>query len=226
MCKRLVQVFCALFLLTGGVFGQTTTGTLLGTLVDPVDAAVPGAQVELKNAATVAIITTTTGAEGIFRFNSLVPATYNLTIRPDTGFKSYTQSEIEITASEIRDLGKIALSMGAVTEQVSVTAVATPVQTASGENSKLVDPAQMSGITLKGRDLFGLLVMLPGIQTGQQDTTSENSIGSVRINGGPYSGLANFTVDGISDTDTANNTTLHFEPNMDAVAEVKVLTAN
>ena len=39
-------------------------------------------------------------------------------------------------------------------------------------------------------------------------------------------GLANFTVDGISDTDTANNTTLHFEPNMDSIAEMRVLTAN
>ncbi len=39
--------------------------------------------------------------------------------------------------------------------------------------------------------------MLPGLTTAQQDTTSENSIGSVRINGGG-GGLANFTVDGIT----------------------------
>jgi len=81
-CNRIAQVLCALVLLSGCIFGQTTTGTLLGTVVDPVDAAVPGAQVDLKNIATGAIITTTTGAEGIFRFNSLVPATYTLTVRP------------------------------------------------------------------------------------------------------------------------------------------------
>src|ERR1051326_8313126 len=155
MCKRLVQVFCALFLLTGGVFGQTTTGTLLGTLVDPVDAAVPGAQVELKNAATGATATTSTGAEGIFRFNSLVPATYNLTIKPSAGFNTYSQGAIEVTASEVRDLGRLTLSLGAITEQVSVTATATTIQTASGENSKLIDPAQMNNITLKGRDQIG-----------------------------------------------------------------------
>ena len=83
----------------------------------------------------------------------------------------------------------------------------------------------MTNITLKGHDLFGMLVVIPGVQTTQQDTTSENSIGSVHINGG-IAGLANFTVDGIADTDTANNTTLHYEPNMDSIAEMRVLTAN
>jgi hypothetical protein len=223
--NRIAQVLCALVLLCGCVFSQTTTGTLLGIVADPGDAAVPGARVELKNSATGAVISTTTGAEGIFRFNSLIPATYSLTITAASGFKTYAESNIEITASEVRDLGKIPLSLGTVAERVLVTASATPIQTASSENSKLVDSAQMNGITLKGRDLFGLLVMLPGIQTTQQDTTSENSIGSVRINGG-IAGLANFTVDGISDTDTANNTTLHYEPNMDSIAEVRVLTAN
>ncbi|MBZ5622991.1 MAG: carboxypeptidase-like regulatory domain-containing protein [Acidobacteriia bacterium] len=223
--QRMAQVLCALVVLCGCVFSQTTTGTLLGTVADPNDAAVPGAQVELKNIATGAVISTSTGAEGIFRFNSLVPARYNLTIKPAAGFKTYQQSDIDVTASEVRDLGRIPLSLGQLTEQVSVTAVATPIQTASGENSKLVDSAQMQGITLKGRDLFGMLVIMPGIATAQQDTTSENSIGSVRINGG-IAGLANFTVDGISDTDTANNTTLHFEPNMDSIAEMRVLTAN
>jgi hypothetical protein len=224
--KTMARMLCVIAISCGCILSQTTTGTLLGTVVDPGDAAVPGALIELKNVATGAIAKTSTGAEGIFRFNSLVPATYNLTVLPASGFKAYSQNTIEVTASEVRDLGRLTLSIGAVTEQISVTATATPVQTASGENSKLIDPAQMNNITLKGRDLFGLLVMLPGVQTAQQDTTSENSIGSVRINGGPYGGLANFTVDGISDTDTANNTTLHFEPNMDSIAEIRVLTAN
>ena len=164
--NRTAQVICALAIVCGCVFSQTTTGTLLGTVADPGDASVPGARVELMNIATGAVIATTTGAEGIFRFNSLVPATYNLTIKPSSGFKTYVQNNIEVTASEVRDLGRISLALGAVTESVSVSAAATPIQTASSENSKLVDPAQMNGITLKGRDLFGLLVMLPASYLG------------------------------------------------------------
>src|SRR5579872_2435326 len=141
--RRIVQALCAWLILSGCIFGQTTTGTLLGTVADPGDAAIPGAMVELTNIATGAIISTSTGVEGIFRFNSLVPARYNLTIKAAAGFKTYSQSNIEVTASEIRDLGKISLALGQITEQVSVSAAATPVQTASGENSKLVDSAQM-----------------------------------------------------------------------------------
>src|SRR5947207_14678085 len=97
--KRVTTALCALVLLCGGIFAQSTTGTLLGTVSDPGDAAVPGARVELINTATGAVIGTTTGAEGIFRFNSLVPATYTLTVKASAGFKTYTQSSIEVTAN-------------------------------------------------------------------------------------------------------------------------------
>jgi hypothetical protein len=167
-----LKACCALVLLCGCIFSQTTTGTLLGTVADPGDAAVPGATVEIKNASTGAATTTVTGPEGLFRFNSLVPATYNLTIRAAAGFKAYSESNIEVTASEVRDLGKISLSLGALTEQVSVTAAATPIQTASAENSKLIDQKQLNAITLKGRDLFGLMLTLPGVAVTQRDTTS------------------------------------------------------
>src|SRR5689334_15955956 len=105
--NRTALALCALALLTGRVFGQSTTGTLLGVVADPGDAAVAGARVELTNIATGAMVATTTSAEGIFRFNSLVPATYSLSIKPAAGFKTYTQSNIDVTANEVRDLGRI-----------------------------------------------------------------------------------------------------------------------
>ena len=219
------KAFCGLALLCNCAISQTTTGTLLGSVSDPGDAAVPGATVELRNTATGAVTSTITGPEGLFRFNSLAPATYSLTIRAAAGFKSYAESKVEVTANEVRDLGKITLSLGSITEQVSVTAAATPIQTASAENSKLIDQKQLTNITLKGRDLFGLMVTLPGVAVTQRDTTSENSIGSVRINGAPNAS-ANFTVDGVTNLDTGSNGTSHFEPNIDSIGEMRVLTSN
>src|ERR1044071_543385 len=108
------RLLCVLILLSSCIFAQSTTGTLLGTVVDPVDAAVPGIHVELKNIATGSVVATTTGAEGIFRFNSLVPATYSLNVKPSAGFKTYTQSDIDVTANEVRDLGRITLAIGAI----------------------------------------------------------------------------------------------------------------
>src|ERR1035437_10376024 len=91
-------------------------------MTDSSNAAVPGAQVELKNLSTGFVRTTASGPEGIFRFNSLDPARYDLTIKPTAGFKTYAQKSIDVTANEVRDLGRVALELGALTEQVSVTA--------------------------------------------------------------------------------------------------------
>ena len=58
--KRMAWALCALALLCGCIFGQTTTGTLIGTVTDPSDATVAGARVELTNTATRAVTRTTT----------------------------------------------------------------------------------------------------------------------------------------------------------------------
>jgi hypothetical protein len=225
LAKGIARTLLAGALFCGWIQAQTSTGTLLGSVADTTDAAVPNVSVELKNGATGATVTTVTGSEGLFRFNSLAPATYSLTIKPAAGFKTYTQSNINVTANEVRDLGKITLAVGSLTENVTVTAVATPTQTASSENSKLIDSVQMQKLTLKGRDLFGMMVTLPGVAVTQRDTTDERSIGSVRINGATGAS-ANFTVDGITNLDTGSNGTSHFEPNMDSIAEMRVLTSN
>jgi len=225
LLRRIDLAISAVALFSSSLYCQSTTGTLLGTVSDPGDAAVPGAQVELRNVSTGFAIQTVTGPEGIFRFNSLAPATYDLSITGATGFKAYRQSRIDVTANEVRDLGKITLELGSLTEQVSVTATTSPIQTASSENSKLIDSSQMKNITLKGRDMFGMLVIVPGVAVTQRDTTSENTVGSVRINGAAFAS-ANFTVDGITNLDTGSNGTSHYEPNMDAIAEMRVLTSN
>src|SRR3954464_3801063 len=96
--RRIASALIALVLFCGGVYAQSTTGTLFGIVSDPSDAPLPGAQIDIKNVATGAVTSTGSGAEGIFRFNSLVPATYELSIRATQGFKTYTQSGIDVTA--------------------------------------------------------------------------------------------------------------------------------
>ena len=76
--KRIARALCLLVSICGFSYGQSTTGTLLGVVADPSDAAVPKAQVELKNTATGAVIITTTESEGIFRFNSAAPGMHDL----------------------------------------------------------------------------------------------------------------------------------------------------
>src|ERR1019366_4768179 len=188
--KRLARALCVLTLLCGCIYAQTSTGTLQGTVVDPGDAAVPGATIELKNTSTGAVRSATSTAEGIFRFNSIEPAVYNLTVKAGSGFKALDLNDIHVTANEVRELGRLKLALGALTEQVEVTAATTPVQTASSENSKLVDGGQVMDIALKGGDLFGILQTIPGFNAGDTyltqgggETTSGTAIGNIQING-------------------------------------------
>src|ERR1035437_3705742 len=102
--KRIMAAFSLVALLCVPGFAQTTTADLLGIVTDSSNAAVPGAQVELKNQTTGFVRTTVSGPEGIFRFNSLEPAKYNLTIKPSAGFKTYSENNIDVTANEVRDL--------------------------------------------------------------------------------------------------------------------------
>src|ERR1019366_8660967 len=223
--RRPIELLCALALLCGVVYGEAISGSIVGLVVDPGNASVPGVEVQIKDMATGTVHTFTTLTEGIFRFNEIAPGAYTLTAKMQ-GFKTYTQQDINLAAAETRDLGTIRLALGALTEQVSVFATATSVQTASSEKSALVDGNQLSQIAIKGRDLMAMLNLVPGVVSySAGEAASENSIGGVNINGAGSSRV-NFTVDGIVDLDTGSNGTTHFNPNMDSVAEVRVLTSN
>jgi hypothetical protein len=206
--------------------GQTVSSTVIGTVLDPASAVVPNARVTLTEPATGNVRTVMTDVGGSFRFLDLVPGTYTLSVQVQ-GFKSLTETNLVVAANETRDVGKITLQVGSLSESVSVIAEATPIQLASSEKSGGIDANQLAYVTLKGRDMFGYLSMVPGVidTTGARDVTTPNAIGGIYINGNNGSKI-NFTVDGITDLDTGSNSTVHYEPNIDAIQELKVLTSN
>ena len=226
--RNILSLLSVIVLLCGVVFSQAVTGNIIGTVTDPSEAAVPGVEAEIKDVATGASRTASSGAEGIFRFTNLPPGTYTVTLKKG-GFKTYLQQNIALSVSETRDLGRIVLALGVATETVSVTAQTTAVQTSSSEKGSVIDGTQLNKLALKGRDVMVLLNTIPGVyvNTGafSAETTSEDGIRQVSINGA-QTGKANFMVDGIQDLDSGSFQTTHYEPNMDAVSEVRVLTSN
>jgi len=205
LIRHAAGALCALLFTAVLAYGQATNGNLIGTVTDPGDASVPNVEVQLRNQATGEIRAFKTGAEGIFRFNGLAPGAYTLVLKAQAGFKTHTESGINLASAETRDMGRIALALGSLSEEVSVTAIATPVQTASSEKSALVDSTQLNQIALRGRDLFGFLQLIPGVTgTTGGETTGTSLPGT--INGG---GTKLFSVDGIVDMDTGSNGTVH-----------------
>ncbi|MCL4402147.1 MAG: hypothetical protein M1436_05740, partial [Acidobacteria bacterium] len=121
------------------------------------------------------------------------------------------------------------LQVGQVQERVEVSAEATPVQTASAERSGLLSSDQVLNLAIKGRDFLGLLSTLPGVvdtRAGSREVVmTGNVLQGLHVNGGRETSLM-YALDGISAVDTGSNTSVHNEPNMDAIGEVKLLTSN
>jgi hypothetical protein len=206
--------------------GQNISSSVTAVLLDPSGAPVPGASCTLTNPATGVRLTGTSGADGSVTFPSVFAGTYTFQAQAG-GFKSLELRDIMVTSSERRSLGNLSLQVGELRDSVSVTAEAAAVQTLSAEHSGVVTGAQLNDVALKGRDFFALLATIPGVvdTNASREATSNASNGGTFING-QRDNQKNFSVDGITDMDVGSNQSLAFMPNMDAIAEVKVLTSN
>src|SRR5215471_19189589 len=149
--------------------GQTTTGTISGTVVDPGGALIPGAMVSVTNEATGDSRSTLTTETGNFSFPSLLPATYTIRVEL-AGFQTFQRTGNILSPNSRLDVGELKLAIGAVGDTINVEASAAQVQTTTAENSALLTREQFSMIPTKGRDLTNMLRLLPGVQmTGDQD---------------------------------------------------------
>ena len=215
-----------LLLLTAGLTGQTITSSVLGTVVDPAGASIGAAEVQLTNQSTGAVNRTLTDSAGLFRIVDIFAGAYSVNVQAK-GFKNLRVTDIVVDASQAHDLGRLQLAIGDVSESVSVTAEVAAVETASSERAPLLDSSQLNVDAIKGRDLMSYMKLLPGVV----DTTTSRDISGGSIMGGltfsGNSGITGFSVDGATDMDTGCATCFaHFEPNIDAIGEVKVLTSN
>lgn len=208
------------------VWSQNITSNIIGTVADPGGAVIPGASVALRNEGTSVESKTVSDGSGLFRFVNLNVGSYSVSVQ-SKGFKTRVETGIALGSSETRDLGRLLLTVGDVSEQISVTAETTPVQTASGEKSLTIDGAQLNNVALKGRDMMGYMRTLPGVvdtSTGR-DAAGGSILGGLTFNGS--TGITGFNLDGMTDIDTGCSSCFaHVEPNIDAIGEIKVLTSN
>jgi hypothetical protein len=206
---------------------QTVTGSMNGAFADPSGATIPGVACTLTARDTGAVFRTRAGADGGFVFNAVPAGRYVLRAEAN-GFQALEVNSVIVTISEVRALGNLQLKIGAVTERVNVTAEAAAVQLSSAEKSGVLTAAQIDQIAVKGRDFMGLLATIPGVvdtRPDSRDASSLTAANGIHINGGTQNSKS-ITVDGHSILDIGNNTELQFQPNMDSIAEVKVLASN
>jgi hypothetical protein len=225
--KRVAPAVPMLVLACASVFAQTQSSSILGTVVDPAGASVPSAKVTVTNTGTSATNTATTDTDGLFRVTNVFAGTYSVKIEAK-GFKVYAVNNIILGADDTRDLGKLALALGSASESISVTAEVSAVQTASSERAPLIDTQDdLNVVAIKGRDMMSYMKLLPGVidTNTARDASGGSILGSLTFSGN--TGIVGYSVDGATDMDTGCASCFaHFEPNIDSISEVKVLTSN
>lgn len=120
-------------------FGQSSSGSITGTVKDAGGAVVPGATVTATNPATGFSQTAASGDDGVFVFAILPPATYTIIVER-SGFKRVEKTDVVLNAADRLSAGDFALEAGGVAETVTVQADAGQLQvkSESGERSDLI----------------------------------------------------------------------------------------
>jgi hypothetical protein len=100
--------------------GQTTTGSIVGTVKDAQAAVIPGASVVVTNMATHADRKVTTDSGGSFVIQFLPPGVYQATISK-VGFSAVTTKAVHLEISQTVSLNTT-LQVGSANQSINVNA--------------------------------------------------------------------------------------------------------
>ncbi len=221
----LATVLICLLAALPAVYGQSVTGQISGTVVDPAGATVPGATVQLTHDLSQQVRKFVTESNGSFIFTSLVPGSYSLHVA-QAGFKGYDQKSITVAAQERVDMHEIHLAVGDVTSTVEVQGQTVHVATDSSDRSISIGLQQIMDTPTRGRNPVSLIMTLPGVQSvNSNDYRGWGGGGIPGVNGGQQ-GQIILNMDGAASQDSGNLNTGYINPSMDAIGEVKLLVSN
>ena len=204
-----------------------TNGLISGTVTDASGAAVIGAQVIITSAGGNLTRTTVTNGDGVYVASGLPSGKYTIRITAK-GFQKYQAKDVVLDVAQKARVDVI-LSVGTVTEEVIVSGEnVAQVDTQSSEIGSTITGKQVQQLELNGRNFTQLVSLAPGVvnQTGQDEGTV-GIAGNVlySINGGRTE-YNNWEIDGGDNMDNGSNSSLNVYPNLEAIAEFKVLTSN
>jgi hypothetical protein len=211
-------------------------GSLLGTVTDPNGAAVPGAKITATETSTAVKQAITTDGRGFYSFQSLPVGRYDVAIEA-VGFKPLWRTDIAIDVN-CKVVVDASLTIGERTDAVTVSEAATHVETADTQMGQVITGQQMTTVPLNGRSYTDLLALQSGVvpvTSLTSDTTQDVGVsafspsgdlnpGTISING--QREFANSFVMNGSDVEEDVNMGTAIVPNLDSIAEFRILTSN
>ena len=152
---------------------QYDTGSIVGIVHDQTGAAIAGAKVKVTNTKTGRVYEVTTDSAGNYEVPGLPAGPYQVEAEK-TGFKVAHVEDIVLYATDRKSIN-VSLPLGTTSEQVTVVADVTTVNTQSSETGASIDSNKVLNLPLNGRDFTSLIALVPGaITTG---AFGQNSLG-------------------------------------------------
>ncbi len=228
MRKLLFCLYLALVCLAiPAAYSQTITGTITGTVADPSGAVVPNVKVIATNPNTNQTHSTTTNESGVYNLLFLPVGSYNVTAE-NQGFKKTVLGPFDLQVNQIARVD-IRLEVGDTTQSVEIRDFAPVLQTESTATGDTLNSAKLTSVPLNGRNFASLLQLMPGAISTSPNAmnTSGRFQGSgsrPQVNGNREQ-TNNFLLDGVDANDSIDNR-IGYNPNVDALEEVKVITGN
>jgi len=227
--RNLALLIMLIVVFASWIGAQEFRATISGTVTDQQGAIIPGASVEVKNLDTNATVTTITNESGNFVVPFLPTGRYTISVSL-AGFKRAVREDILLRVGDRIQLD-FQMEVGGVTEQVTVTAEAPLLETATATKGQVIDAAKVQDLPLLGRNPFMLAAVASGVQYTPTLASRSNrpfdngGMDSFSINGGRQ--FSNeFLLDGVPDTNVESGqpSNLSFVPSPDATDEFKVQT--
>ena len=224
---RLQTLVGVVLICAGALHAQTAvTGAITGYVKDPSGAVLTDAEVVVTNTATQVSDQATTNNSGLYRFPSLLPGTYSVSVTK-AGFEKYIQEAVTVEAGTAVSID-IKLTVGASTATVTVTGQPPALQTDSVEVSLTIQAKEINNLPTFGNNITRLTLLAPGVSmpSGQLDIHPENSGSDFNVNiNGAQPNNNSHILDGVDNTEVIQGYSL-LVPTNASVQEVKFTTSN
>src|SRR5579864_9462752 len=232
-----IGLFCCFLLIFQAVVWSAVTGSIKGTLKDPDSLVIVGAMVTVTNEAQGIQNKTVTDEYGVYTFPSLPVGRYDLHFEAQ-GFKPQNKTGLAIDIDSALQVD-ITMQMAEKIEEVTVLENKVQIETASTQMGEVVSSNSMTSVALNGRSFTDLLALQPGIVPTSTQQPDSIVMAGVTVAIAPSGGLnagnqsiggqredANgFMVNGSDVKELMNGGTL-VVPNLDSIAEFRILTNN
>lgn len=224
-------ILILLFLVAGNkhALAQTTTATLSGNVTDDTGAVLPNAHAVVMNTDTGVQRTVSTDEKGFFRVAELPPGPYQVNVSL-AGFETLVRKGITLAVGQSTNVA-FAMKVGAVSQQLTVTAEAPLVNTSTSAVAGVVEEKRIEELPLNGRDFSQLPLVQPGVTAIRNaDVTVTKGYGARISIGGSRPDQTAWLLDGTNIRNSSNfgtpGSAAGVMLGVDAVREFQVLTSN